>query len=606
MIPPGSFPRLTRTLAVLLAAACLPGSPCPAQEAPSDKAAGSDLVVVGSGISGLCTALEAGRAGASVTVIDMWSVFGGHAVLSSAALCLVDTPMQRAAGIADSPELAERDFLSYGEDAHPGWVRLFTQGSRTRIYDWLLESGIEFTDLDSALVAGNSVIRIHFVKGRGMGLMGPLYLQCLQLPNVRFIWNAKALSLIRQDGRVTGVRTEDMRTGRHAEVRGSAVVLATGGFQSNLDLVRENWPGLPEDARLLRGAGINALGSGLEIARREGARIERLDHQWNYAGTVSPADPRGKDGLFVWVWGISVNREGKRFVNEFAGHRVTTAAMVRQPGATQFTIFGSEGAATVWVAGTGWGDTNRISRELLNNPALSDTVKRSDSIEGLAQQLGIDPGVLAATVDRWNRAVDAGKDPEFGRNMELVPGRIGIRQPPFYSIQCFPMPRKSLGGVAVNLDCQVLDRQGSVIPGLYAVGELAGFGGINGRAALEGTMLAPSLLMGRIAGAGIASELGYATNQTRASVHKLQIPAAPEGSTPPPLLSVMRDWLRQNIATRGTGYDHFKKAHTEVLTRGDDCRKCHAEQVLPMALTTDLLDRRTLTASCVTCHSAQE
>lgn len=605
MILRESFLAAWYLLAVVLAGLRIVCPFCEAQENAPARALDSDLVVVGSGISGLCTAIEAGRAGASVTVIDMWSVFGGHGVLSSAALCLVDTPMQRSAGIADSPELATRDFLKWGEDAHPGWVRLYTEGSRERVHDWLLELGVEFSGLDRIPVPGNSVIRIHQTRGRGMGLMGPLYLQCLHLPNVRFIWNTKAVSLTRQDNRVAGVLTEDVRTGQRAEVRGRTVVLATGGFQSNLDLVRSHWPALPQDARMLRGAGINAVGSGLEIAGREGARIERLDHQWNYAGTVSPADPLGKDGIFFLILGIDVNRQGRRFVNEFAGHRVTVDAMVRQPGATQFKIFGSEGAPTLWVAGTGWDDTNRISREILNNPALASFVKRSETLEGLARQLGIEPAALVATVDRWNQAVDSGVDAEFGRDMRVVPDASRIRRPPFYSIQCFPLPRKSLGGVAVNLDCQVLDRQGTVIPGLYAVGELTGFGGINGRAALEGTMLGPSILMGRIAGGGIARTLGY-SKPSNVAVQKIRVPAASAEATPPALLTVMRGWLRQNLVTRGAGFDHFKKSHTEVLDRGYDCRKCHAERVSPMALSDQSLDRRALTAGCVTCHSARE
>src|ERR1017187_3772332 len=95
--------------------------------APQPKA---DLVVAGSGISGLAAALDAGRGGANVTVIDMWSVFGGHAVMSGGLVCLVDTPFQREHHVADSPELAIRDFLTYGQDANPDWVRLYARNSK--------------------------------------------------------------------------------------------------------------------------------------------------------------------------------------------------------------------------------------------------------------------------------------------------------------------------------------------------------------------------------------------------------------------------------------------------------------------------------------------
>src|SRR5258706_4918102 len=101
-----------------------------------------DVLIVGQGISGLCAALEAARAGAGVTVIDMGSVFGGHAVMSSGMVCMVDTPEQSTCQVTDSAELACQDFMRFGEDANAGWVRFFAKNSRREVYDWLHELGI--------------------------------------------------------------------------------------------------------------------------------------------------------------------------------------------------------------------------------------------------------------------------------------------------------------------------------------------------------------------------------------------------------------------------------------------------------------------------------
>jgi len=103
----------------------------------STQPTNADIVVVGAGIAGLAAALDAGRAGANVTVIDTWSVFGGHAVMSQGLVCLVDTPFKRARGIADSPDLAIGDFLTHGRDANPDWVRLYARESKGEVYDWL-------------------------------------------------------------------------------------------------------------------------------------------------------------------------------------------------------------------------------------------------------------------------------------------------------------------------------------------------------------------------------------------------------------------------------------------------------------------------------------
>jgi succinate dehydrogenase/fumarate reductase flavoprotein subunit len=153
--------------------------------APSPKA---DLVVVGTGISGLAAALDAGRAGANVTVIDMWSVFGGHAVMSGGLVCLVDTPFQQAAHVDDSPRRAIKDFLKHGQDANPDWVRLYARNSKREVHDWQHKLGVGWSRLFPRL-PGNSVQRQHEAKGRGIGLVSPIYRECLRWTNIHFVWN---------------------------------------------------------------------------------------------------------------------------------------------------------------------------------------------------------------------------------------------------------------------------------------------------------------------------------------------------------------------------------------------------------------------------------
>jgi hypothetical protein len=140
----------------------------PSQEADARIA---DAIIVGAGISGLSAALELGRSGASVTVIDMASVFGGHAVMSQGGICVVDTPTQTAAGIVDSPDLAYDDFVRWGEDANAEWVRYYVDHSRRDIYDWLVELGVHFESVETA--PGNTVDRFHQPSGRGVGLVTP-------------------------------------------------------------------------------------------------------------------------------------------------------------------------------------------------------------------------------------------------------------------------------------------------------------------------------------------------------------------------------------------------------------------------------------------------
>src|SRR6516164_456133 len=166
----------------------------------------SDIIVVGAGISGLCAALEGARRGANVTVIDMASVFGGHAVMSSGMVCLVGTPEQQQNQVVDSVELAFQDFVRLGEDASPDWARFYAQNSRGEVYDWLHELGVTGWDLFPQIIAGNSVRRQHVAKGRGIGLVSPIYRECLRYTNLHFVWNTKISALIIESQRMVGVR----------------------------------------------------------------------------------------------------------------------------------------------------------------------------------------------------------------------------------------------------------------------------------------------------------------------------------------------------------------------------------------------------------------
>jgi predicted oxidoreductase len=97
----------------------------------------ADILIVGAGISGLSAALEAARGGAKVTVIDMFSVFGGVGVISQGGICLIDSPVQQALGIKDTPELAYKDFMAWGEDGDSDWIHYYINNSISEIYHWL-------------------------------------------------------------------------------------------------------------------------------------------------------------------------------------------------------------------------------------------------------------------------------------------------------------------------------------------------------------------------------------------------------------------------------------------------------------------------------------
>ena len=328
----------------------------------------ADAIVVGAGISGLTAALELGRGGANVTVIEMSSVFGGHAVMSQGGVSIVGTPAQEAEGVTDTPDLAYRDFMNWGEDADAEWVRYYVDNSRREIYDWLTELGMQFDGVLSA--PGNSVNRFHQPRGRGIGLVSPIYRECLELDNVEFVWNSKAKKLLTKEGRVVGVLAQDVREETQREFRARSVILATGGFQSNLDMVREFWPAefrFPE--RILAGSGRNSVGSGHKLAREIGADLVKMDHQWNYfTGIPDPRYQNSNRGLSAAnMYGIIVNSQGRRFANLHGWAKEVMPVLLKQEKATLWFVFDEASKPKFVVSGSDWADFKVVDRLILKN-----------------------------------------------------------------------------------------------------------------------------------------------------------------------------------------------------------------------------------------------
>jgi len=572
-------------------AAVGPAGPEPEPSAQSSADA-QHVLVVGAGISGLTAALELGRGGAEVTVVDMSSVFGGHAVMSQGGVSVIGTTLQQEAGISDNAEMAYRDFLDWGEDADPDWVRYYVDHSRTEIYEWLLQLGVRF---ESVLTApGNSVDRFHQPAGRGIALVTPIYEACLETGSIRFVWNAQATALLETDGHVSGIRIRHLREQTDEELTADAVVLATGGFQSNLEMVREYWPqDITFPDRILAGSGRNSVGLGHRLAQTVGGNLVKMDHQWNYfTGIPDPRRPGTKWGLSAAnMFGILVNPEGKRFASLHNWAREVMPKMLSQQRVTVWFVFDESTRKEFVVSGTEWADFKKVERLILDNPEL---VKKADTIEQLAQKSGLPAEALRATVTRYNDLVESGRDLDFDR---FGPDRTAynnraspkLESPPYYAMQAWPLTRKSMGGVAIDLGCRVVDQQKKPIPGLFAVGELTGLAGINGKAALEGTFLGPCILTGRVAARTIlgtqpADPQPPADNATRcADCHDVE----------------------SLIATPRPGLWHFEQSHRIVLERELNCLLCHSE-LAPYDAQHHRIDARRLTASCAGCHVAQE
>ncbi len=552
----------------------------------------ADIIVVGAGIAGLAAALDAGRAGADVLVLDANSVGGGHAV-KAGGFALVGTELQAKRGHTDVPEIAFADLMAWGEDADPEWVRQYVELSDRDIHDWLTDMGVKFNILIGT--PESQVPRFHFAGGRAVKAVVPMMQNALRMPNIRFLWNTRATGLLVDEQRVAGVVSENLRSGASTDYHAAAVILATGGFQSEMAMVRENWRGdRPFPDRLLIGSGQFASGDGYRLAEQGGAAFVRMDHQVTFINGLP--DPRTPDGSRALVTqnpaAIWINADGRRFVNEAASSKVVEAALFEQDSATHWLVFDERGKKSFGVRDAPWLNPGTMNEEILLNPALTQS---ANSIEELAIAAGLPAQALITAVTRFNAQIENGEDRDFqrfesGTGVE-IPAPIG--QAPFYAMQLFPTTRKSMGGPAIDLDGHVLNSEGQSIPGLYAAGELTGVAGINGSHGGSGTFLGPSLLTGRIAGRTAAADFGLDTPS--------QAINAPADETPSTVVPIGHDVLQALINTRRPGYWHFEISHALVLERAYECSRCHNADS-PMTPAISAAQMLTRLDTCTTCH----
>lgn len=571
--------------------------------------ADADVIIVGAGLAGLAAAIDAANGGAEVLLIDMNSVFGGHGI-QSGGVAIVGSPMQAEMGFEDTPDLAYRDWMDWTIDGQPEWTRFYVEHSREWIYDWITGFGVRF---DRVMPShGNSIPRFHMTLRRGLNLTRPLYLEALRYSNITFRWNTLAKDLIKEDGRVAGVKAMDLRRGTPVELRAASVILATGGFESNIALVRANWRSdLPAPEQIYSMSGQNSRGTGHRMAEAAGAALVHMDRQYNGYSALPNVLGLDEDRGFVGgsnrtIW---VNNEGRRFVTEGGIDRDVFPVVMRQSPPGFWHIFDDDDKDAFRINSPHFVsaeavDLEKIRRLVIDNPDVTD---KADSLEALAGKIGIPPDALAETVRDYNAKVNGGESTNVnGMPAESPPPFFTIDTPPFHAMRSYPMANKSAGGIAIDLHARALDAGGRPVPQLYAAGEVTGSAGINGLNGLDGMFTGPSILTGRVAGRSAVADLVAGGDWSASPFTRdesLSIgskPAADESSWIPALDA---SDLKEMLATSRDGYWHFERVHTLVLERSYPCTQCHSRSV-PFAPATSREQRLAQAETCDSCHLA--
>ncbi|MDB1692867.1 hypothetical protein A5867_000017 [Enterococcus sp. 6D12_DIV0197] len=434
-----------------------------------------DIVIVGAGGAGMAAALSAKDAGMNPVILEKMPIAGGNTLKSSGGMNASETKFQEAQGIEDSNELFFEDTLKGGKGTNDQELLHYLVDNSASAIDWLDSMGITLDNISYS--GGASVKRIHRPHdGSAVGtyLVDGL-LRNIHEQEIPLFVNADVTKINETGGKVTGVNVKI--NGEEKEIAGDAVVVTTGGFGSNKELIEKYRPDLKG---YVSTTSEGSTGDGIKMIEELGGATVDMDQIQVHptvvqdTGMLISETVRGEGAILV-------NQQGERFYNELETRDNVSAAITDLPESYAYLIFDNA------LAGRA---------KQVDYYKEQGVVVEADTIEALAEKIDVDPATLKKTLDTWNQAVADKADKDFGRETAMD---YDLTEGPFYAIQIAPGIHHTMGGVKINTKTQVLKEDGTPITGLYAAGEVTG--GIHGQNRIGGNAVADIMVFGRQAGA---------------------------------------------------------------------------------------------------------
>ncbi|MGN9166224.1 flavocytochrome c [Tissierellaceae bacterium HCP3S3_D8] len=445
-----------------------------------------DVVVIGGGGAGLSAAIEAQSSGAKVVLLEKMSSLGGNTLVSGGGLNVPGTKQQKELGIEDSVELFVEDTMKGGDNINKKELVTVMAENALPTTEWLVdEIGVEFMPDRLQQFGGHSVPRALISKNnQGTELIKKLKAYGDKL-GVEFKMETKAEELIIDDNnRVVGVKATNAAGQEITFNANKGVIIATGGFGANKEMRVKYDPDKDEKYKTTDVAG--TTGDGIVMAEKLGADLMHMEYIQTYP-TCNP-----KTGIISYVansrfdGAILLNQEGSRFVEEMDRRDVISKAILDQTNNEAYLVWGQEVEEV--------GNMTKVHENEYKVFENMDLIYKADTLEELAEHFNIDKDNFLNSIEKYNQYVEAGKDEEFNRRGILRT----IAKGPFYIQKVVPAIHHTMGGIVINEHANVLDKDGKVIEGLFAAGEVTG--GIHGTNRLGGNAVTDVIVFGRIAG----------------------------------------------------------------------------------------------------------
>lgn len=456
-----------------------------AAPALAEKEMSADVVVVGAGTSGLAAAVQALQGGAKVIVLEKQAAVGGTGNFCE-GLFAAESKLQKRIGIDVSKDFAFKLIMNYSHwKANGALAKAFVDKSAETI-DWLDNLGVKIEYVGVGGFGGPLTWHV-IAPGPDYPAKNPRDFHCQRMINVfnqyvkdhggTILLETPGTGLITEKGKVVGVTAKD-KSGATLRINAKAVVIATGGFANNKEMMKK-YVAYPD---VIPVGNIGKDGDGIRMAEAVGADLEGMSTVEAYRPGLPgfhPADQMIALAVQPYFW---VTPRGERYTDEssiefwpYAGNAITRV------GGTAYSIYddatrklavekGIEMPLGEWVLQgtklTKWEES--FNKELARKRG---NVFKADSIEDLAKQLGMDPKILKASVERMNQSAQIREDSQFNKKSKFL---RPIATGPFYATKLLPRHLGTLGGVKISGKTEALNAHGEPIPGLYAVGTDSG------------------------------------------------------------------------------------------------------------------------------------